>query len=87
MDSVTANFICSMQPVEKVNKVFLAKLLVLFGLLYLGFLFKVPHFLKAKNTDSLQHYASPEIKESNSKQIQQLYYRLVSDSEPEEFAI
>ena len=76
-----------MQPAERINKLFLAKLFVLSRILYLGFVLEVPQFIKASKSKQLPQYASPEGEAQNPKQIQQLYYRLVSDTEPEEVAI
>ena len=75
-----------MQPVEKVNKIFLAKLLLLSVLLYLGFVVKVPQFTKSAEAEPLQQYAAPN-EEQEPKQIKKLYYRMVADTHPEEIAI
>ncbi len=77
-----------MQPVEKIDRLFLTKLLLLSGLLYIGFVAKVPPFLKSAEARPLEQFASPE-DEQHPKQIKKLYYRLVSDQEqePEEIAI
>lgn len=75
-----------MQPVEKVNKIFLAKLILLSVLLYLGFVVKVPQFTKSAEAEPLQQYATPN-EEQEPKQIKKLYYRMVSDTQSEEIAI
>lgn len=75
-----------MQPVEKVNKLFIVKLVLLSGLLYLGFVMKVPQFVKPAEARPLKHFALPNVKQE-PKQIKKLYYRVISDSEPEEIAI
>lgn len=72
-----------MQPVEQVNKIFIAKLFLLSGLLYLGFVLEVPQFVKAsekkQNGDS---YASPT-PEEEPMLIKNLYYQLVSGELPD----
>lgn len=78
-----------MQPVERVDKYFVVKLFVLFGLLYLGFAFRVPLFTKtAEAKDSQENYASPA-ETHEPKQIKKLYYYIVSEKapDPEEVAI
>ena len=75
-----------MQPVEKVNKLFVVKLFLLSGLLYLGFVMKVPQFVKSAEAQPLERFALPNEKQE-PKQIKKLYYRVISDTEPEEIAI
>ncbi|MER2996270.1 hypothetical protein [Pontibacter populi] len=75
-----------MQPVEKVNKLFVVKLCLLCGLLYLGYVMEVPQLVKSAKARPVEHYAAPnEVYEP--KQIKKLYYRIVADPEPEEIAI
>lgn len=75
-----------MQPVEKVNKLFIVKLLLLSGLLYLGFVMKVPQFVKSAEARPFERFALPN-ETQEPKQIKKLYYRVISDTEPEEIAI
>jgi len=75
-----------MQPVEKVNKLFIVKLCVLGTLLYLGFALKVPQFVKHANAEPQEHYATPA-QQHEPQQIKKLYYKLVSEEEPEEISI
>lgn len=75
-----------MQPVEKVNKAFIAKLLILSGLLYLGYVLEVPQFVKSAKAEAYERYAAPN-EVQQPRQIKKLYNRIVPDSEPEEVAI
>lgn len=78
-----------MQPVERVDKYFVVKLFVLFGLLYLGFVLRVPLFTKsAEAKDINENYASP-VETQEPEQIKKLYYYMVSEKapDPEEVAI
>lgn len=79
-----------MQPAEKVNPLFIVKLILLCCLLYLGFLVKVPQFVKPTQAQPLNQLASPDdsaVQQQETKQIRKLYYQVVSDLEPEEVAI
>ncbi|NEM98329.1 hypothetical protein [Pontibacter burrus] len=72
-----------MQPVEQVNKIFIAKLFLLFGLLYLGFVLEVPQFVKASEKKPKGgSYASPA-HEEEPMLIKNLYYQLVSGELPD----
>ncbi|MEJ8756067.1 hypothetical protein WG947_03605 [Pontibacter sp. H259] len=75
-----------MQPVEKVNKLFLIKFCLLGILLYLGFALKVPQFVKPVQAEPLEHFATPNQKQE-PKQIKKLYYKMVSEKAPEEISI
>ncbi len=74
-----------MQPVEKVNKSFLAKLLLLCGLLYLGFVMEAPPFVKTVQAKELNVYTKPNEQMHKAQHLQDLYIRVVP--EPEETAI
>jgi hypothetical protein len=75
-----------MQPVEKVNKLFVVKLCLLCGLLYLGYVMEVPQLVNPAKARPVEHYAFPA-KNYEPKQIKKLYYRIVTNPEPQEIAI
>jgi hypothetical protein len=83
---VLIRYIGLMQTVEKVNKPFLVKLLLLFVLLFLGFISKVPPFTQEYKTAITEQTVSNEDK-IDFKQIQQLYYQMVSGNQSETVAI
>lgn len=75
-----------MHTAEKVNKPFVLKLLLLFVLLFLGFISKAPPFTKESRAAVIEQSISPA-DDMKLKQIQQLYYHMISDGQQGSVAI